>query len=359
MSQTSKRMFGCIKYSRCRIQPIFLFKQEKGRTICVVEENDVNSEFAIHLTMEKWEEDVQRQFRVEETIFHVCDYQSETIGDVNPIGLLWWGVKVRLSLSSEGIVESSDRTSTRNLVLVSKTRLITRLVIIPIEALNSIIFYHFSVHCIRFSKDSEVSESLSEFVPTLPRTTLILFYISFNSSVLSDMNADDVYSVARLTVPHLAGDEKLLLLLKIIQATRREEGPILALREHLRHVMIENDLVVRINEMNEMEVIDRELLDDGDLDETIGVDLDEMIHRLERVVQIGNGNDRIENNHVAMDEDVHVGMDENVHVGMDENVHVELDEDVHVELDENETDTEENGLEQEEDNSEDSEVEGL
>ncbi|KAF1764030.1 hypothetical protein GCK72_003976 [Caenorhabditis remanei] len=71
MSQTSKRMFVRIKNSRRRVQPIFLFKQENGRSIGVYEKNDVNSEFTIHLTLEKWEEDVQRQLTVDGTIFHV------------------------------------------------------------------------------------------------------------------------------------------------------------------------------------------------------------------------------------------------------------------------------------------------
>ncbi|EFP06947.1 hypothetical protein CRE_10394 [Caenorhabditis remanei] len=71
MSQTSKRMFACVKNARRRIQPIFLFKQENGRTIRVVEENDVNSEFTIHLTLENGEKDVLRQLKVEETIFDV------------------------------------------------------------------------------------------------------------------------------------------------------------------------------------------------------------------------------------------------------------------------------------------------
>ncbi|EFP07522.1 hypothetical protein CRE_26357 [Caenorhabditis remanei] len=79
LSQTSKRMFGCIKYSRRRIQPIYVFKREKGRTIRVVEKNDVNSEFAIHLTLENMEIDVLRQLRVEDTIFDVCDKNEKCL----------------------------------------------------------------------------------------------------------------------------------------------------------------------------------------------------------------------------------------------------------------------------------------
>ena len=71
MSQASKRMFSCIKYSRRRIRPIFLFKRQNGRTIRVVEKNDENSKFAIYLTSENVEKDVLRQLRMGETVFDV------------------------------------------------------------------------------------------------------------------------------------------------------------------------------------------------------------------------------------------------------------------------------------------------
>ncbi|KAF1764580.1 hypothetical protein GCK72_004529 [Caenorhabditis remanei] len=81
MSQTSKRMFACIKNARRRVQPIFLFKMENGRMIRVAdcEKNGLDPEFDIVLTSENVEKDVLRQLRVKETIFDVCEKNEKSL----------------------------------------------------------------------------------------------------------------------------------------------------------------------------------------------------------------------------------------------------------------------------------------
>ncbi|EFP06955.1 hypothetical protein CRE_10396 [Caenorhabditis remanei] len=71
ISQTSKRMFASIKYSRRRIQPIMLHIGEKYRAISVFEKKDVDSKFIVHLKTEKVEEDVMRQLRVKDTVLDI------------------------------------------------------------------------------------------------------------------------------------------------------------------------------------------------------------------------------------------------------------------------------------------------
>ncbi|KAF1764037.1 hypothetical protein GCK72_003983 [Caenorhabditis remanei] len=71
-------MFGCIKYSRRRIQPIRVTRKEKSRMIRVVENQDVNSKFSVYLTSENVE-DVLRQLKVKETIFDVCEKNENSL----------------------------------------------------------------------------------------------------------------------------------------------------------------------------------------------------------------------------------------------------------------------------------------
>ncbi|EFP06962.1 hypothetical protein CRE_10390 [Caenorhabditis remanei] len=79
MSQTSNRIFACIKYSKRRIQPIYLFKREKGLTIRVVENQDVSSEFAIFLKPEYLVKDVLRQLRVKDTVLGICEKNEKSM----------------------------------------------------------------------------------------------------------------------------------------------------------------------------------------------------------------------------------------------------------------------------------------
>ncbi|EFP06978.1 hypothetical protein CRE_10353 [Caenorhabditis remanei] len=77
MSQTSKRMFGCIKFLRRRIQPIQLFKGDQRRLISVYEKNDGNPKCTICLKREKEGNDVMRQLRLKDT---VLDYRLPRLG---------------------------------------------------------------------------------------------------------------------------------------------------------------------------------------------------------------------------------------------------------------------------------------
>ncbi|EFP06970.1 hypothetical protein CRE_10352 [Caenorhabditis remanei] len=74
MSQTSKRMFASIKFSRRRIQPIQLFKGDQRRLIRVYEKNDGDQRCTIRLKTEEMEEDVLRQLRLKDTIL---DYRLD------------------------------------------------------------------------------------------------------------------------------------------------------------------------------------------------------------------------------------------------------------------------------------------
>ncbi|EFP07010.1 hypothetical protein CRE_10355 [Caenorhabditis remanei] len=71
MSQTSKKMFGCIKYSKRRIQPMQLFKAEKRRTISVYEKTDENAKLVIWLKTENEGNDVMRQLKMKDSVLDV------------------------------------------------------------------------------------------------------------------------------------------------------------------------------------------------------------------------------------------------------------------------------------------------
>ena len=72
MSQTSNRMFACIKFSRRRIQPIYFFKGHKLRFINVFEQQEERPQFGIYLKTENMgEEDMMRQLRVKDTVLDI------------------------------------------------------------------------------------------------------------------------------------------------------------------------------------------------------------------------------------------------------------------------------------------------
>ncbi|EFP07014.1 hypothetical protein CRE_10392 [Caenorhabditis remanei] len=79
MSQTSKRMFGCIKFSKLRIQPIRLFKAEKRWAISVYEKTDENPKLVIFLKTENEGNDVMRQLKMKDSVLDVGEKNEKNL----------------------------------------------------------------------------------------------------------------------------------------------------------------------------------------------------------------------------------------------------------------------------------------